>query len=68
MRRMSASGEGSWDSSLNLEIIDLVFPNGPDTWPAMDEDECVFCILVYVYMVYHGEVVSARGGGQRFDP
>ena len=69
MRPTSASVRvAAGTPSLNLEIMDLVFPNGPDTRPAMDEDECVLCILVYVYVVYHGEVVSERGGGATFRP
>ena len=47
--------------SPNLELVDLVLPGGPDTRPAMDEDESVLRFLVHIYKVYCGEVVLKRG-------
>lgn len=44
--------------SPNLKLIYLVLPSGPDTRPAMDEDEGLLCFWVHIDIVYHGGVIS----------
>ena len=47
--------------SMNLELVDLVFPSGPDTRPAMDEDESLLRLWVHIDVVYRDGTVSERG-------
>jgi len=50
-----------WTRSPNLEFVNLVFPYGPNTRPAMNEDESVLCARIHIYIIYHHEVGLERG-------
>lgn len=48
--------------SPDLKLVDLVLPCGPNTRPAVDEDENILCLLVHIYIVCRHDAVLGQGG------